>query len=76
MSDFKCDSLSENDVENTAIKAVEKLADEATVDHSQEPIRWGNPQGLTILENQDSMMAQIKSLQDAKEQHSNRIASL
>ena len=31
MSDFKCDSLSENDLENTARKAIEKFADEAIV---------------------------------------------
>lgn len=61
MSDFKCNSLSENDIEIPARKAIEKAADEATVDHSQEPVRWGNSQGLTVLENQDIMMAQIKS---------------
>ena len=75
MSDFECEnSPFESDVENTARKVIEKAADDATIDHIQEPVRWGNPQELTVLENQDCMMTQIKSLQDAKEQHSDQIA--
>lgn len=77
MSGFECeDSFLEIDVESTARKVIEKAADNATIDYSQEPVRWGNPQELTVLENQDSMMTQIKPLQDAKEQHYNQIASL
>lgn len=59
--------------EYPARKAIEKAADEATVDDSQEPAQWGNSKGLTVLENQD---IKIKSLQDAKENHTNQIASL
>lgn len=76
MTDFKCNSLSENDIKSPARKAIGKAADEATVDHSQEPVRWGNSQGLTVLETRDIMMDQIKSLQDAKEELFNRVASL
>lgn len=36
MSDFKCNSFLENDIEILSRKAIEKAADKATVDHSQE----------------------------------------
>lgn len=76
LSDFKCDSFSENTIEIAARNAIEKVADEATVDHSQEPVRWGNSQGLTVLENQDNMMMLIKSNSDQIASSSDQIASL
>ena len=76
VSDFKCNSLSGNDIEYPARKAIEKAADEAIVDHSQEPVRWGNSQGLTVLEKQDIMMARIQSLEDIQKQHVSSIAAL
>lgn len=69
-SDFKCDSLSENEIGKKARKAIENVADEATIDYSQEPVRWGNRQELTVLEDQN------KSLQDVNKQHLARIATL
>lgn len=76
VSDFICNSLSENDIEYPARKAIKKAADEATVDHSQEPVWWGNSQGLTVLENQDFMMARIQTLEDVQKEHGSLIAAL
>ncbi|MCJ1346307.1 hypothetical protein MMC31_004522 [Peltigera leucophlebia] len=46
------------------IEAIEKAANEATVDHNQEPVRWGNAQGLTHLEDQDRLKTDSKKHTD------------
>lgn len=74
LSDFKCNSLSENDIEYPARKAMEKAADEATVDHSTEPVRWGNSQGLTVLEKLEMLVARVQSLEDVQKQNLSLIA--
>lgn len=65
MTNIKCLILNvrahlESDLENMARKVIDKATDDATLDHTHEPVRWGNSQGLTVLEKQDSMMKQIK----------------
>lgn len=42
MLDFKCNSFLENDIEIPANKAIEKATNEATADHNQDPVWWGN----------------------------------
>lgn len=64
MSDFGRDSFSDNDVGDKAREAIEKAANEATVDHNQEPVRWGNAQGLTHLEDQDRLKTDSKKHTD------------
>ncbi|MCJ1346726.1 hypothetical protein MMC31_004944 [Peltigera leucophlebia] len=64
MSDFGCDSFADNDVDDKARERIEKAANEATVDHIQGPVRWGNAEGLTHLEDQDRMRTEINKNTD------------
>lgn len=50
-------------------------ASQATVDHSIDP-RWGNSQGLTVLEKMDQLSSDVKILKDQSKSTINQIAEL
>lgn len=53
-----------DDVHKLCESALATSASEATVDHCVDPLRWGNSQGLSVLEKLDLLTSDVKSLKD------------
>lgn len=63
VSHFHCkDSSVQDEVDHDAREVFEQVIDDATIDRAHELIRWGNAQGLTILERLDDNTDKIASL--------------
>ena len=64
VSDFeRCDSdLHSEDPDRTAKAEMKKVADEATVDKEQDPVRRWNSRGLTVLEKLDKLDVMVATL--------------
>lgn len=64
------------DVYKWCKSAIATSASEATVDHSVDPPRWGNSQGLSALEKIDLLASDVKSLKDKTNNLNTEVANL
>lgn len=65
-----------DDVHKLCESALATSASEATVDHCVDPLRWGNSQGLSVLEKLDLLTSDVKSLKDETTSTKTEIADL